>query len=134
MRWNSLRGNCLQSFIFAAMAFEKKYHWHKIAESTAEITRRGERNIAYVKVAGKEICITHYNQELYACTAKCPHAGGHLHEGWLDQMGNIVCPLHRYRYSVANGRNTSGEGYHLKTYPIRENDDGVFVGIDVGGW
>jgi 3-phenylpropionate/trans-cinnamate dioxygenase ferredoxin subunit len=43
-----------------------------------------------------------------------------------------VCPLHRYRFSLANGRNTSGEGYFLKTYPVKEDDDGVWVGLEVG--
>lgn len=114
------------------MQGEKKYRWHKVAESTAEITQRGSRSMALVKAAGKEICVSVHQGKLYACVAKCPHASAYMHEGWVDALGNIVCPLHRYKFSLANGRNVSGEGYHLKTYPVMENDDGVFVGLDMG--
>jgi len=109
----------------------KKYKWYKIAESKLEITRRGERDRIEVNVAGKEICIMHYQETLHACSAKCPHAGGPIGQGFIDRNGNIACPLHGYRFNIKNGTNSSGEGYHLKLYPIRENEDGVFVGIEI---
>lgn len=121
-------------FSFVAMSNEKKYKWHKVAESTAEITQRGTKTLALVKAAGKDICIAFYNNELKACVAKCPHAGGLMQDGWVDALGNIVCPLHRYKFSLTNGRNVSGEGYHLKTYPVMENEEGVFVGIEQSLW
>ena len=108
----------------------KQYQWHKVAESTAEVTQRGERSVMEATIAGKEICIVHYKDNLYACNAKCPHAGGRISHGFVDANGNVVCPLHQYRFNVKNGINSSGEGYHLKTYPVIENDDGVFVGIE----
>ena len=112
----------------------KKYNWYKVAESIAEITQRGERSSMEVTVAGRTICLQYYQQKLYACTAKCPHAGGRLAEGFMDNHGNIVCPLHRYCFNIKNGVNTSGEGYHLKTYPVQEDDNGVFIGIEVNTW
>jgi nitrite reductase/ring-hydroxylating ferredoxin subunit len=112
------------------MQSDKKYNWYKVAESIAEVTQRGERSLMEVSVAGKEICILYYKEKLFACSAKCPHAGGRLSQGFLDNNGNIVCPLHRYRYNVKNGVNTSGEGYHLKTYALKETEDGVFIGIE----
>jgi 3-phenylpropionate/trans-cinnamate dioxygenase ferredoxin subunit len=47
-------------------------------------------------------------------------------EGFIDSLGNAVCPLHRYKFSLKNGRNATGEDY-LKTYPIEVNNEGVFV-------
>jgi 3-phenylpropionate/trans-cinnamate dioxygenase ferredoxin subunit len=58
-------------------------------------------------------------------------------DGYLDALGNIVCPLHRYKFSVSNGRNTSGEGYFLKTFPVQLREDGVFIGFaqnNLFGW
>jgi nitrite reductase/ring-hydroxylating ferredoxin subunit len=108
---------------------QKVYNWCKIAESLAEI-----KNVlgspCLVKAGGKDICIHVDGDKAYGCAAKCPHAGGKMYQGWVDPMGNVVCPLHRYRFDPVTGRNTSGEGYFIKTYPIMENDDGVFVGID----
>ncbi len=70
-----------------------------------------------------------HKDNLYACTATCPHAGGILGEGYVDVLGNIVCPIHRYKFSLRNGQNTSGEGYYLKTYPVEMRLEGIFVGF-----
>ncbi len=106
----------------------KSYRWYKIAESLAEI-KNVLGNPCVVKAGGKEICISMHHGEARGCAAKCPHAGGLMHQGWVDPSGNIVCPLHRYRFDAKTGRNTSGEGYFIKTYPVKEEEDGVFVGI-----
>ena len=108
----------------------KEYNWHKVAESTAEITLRGERSMMEVRLLGREVCLIYHKENLFACTAKCPHAGGKISEGFVDANSNVICPLHQYRFSLKNGINTSGEGYHLKTYPIKETEDGVFIGLE----
>ena len=36
----------------------------------------------------------------------------------FDALGNIVLLLHWYKFSLQTGRNTNGEGYYLKTFPI----------------
>ena len=54
-------------------------------------------------------------------------------QGFLDKNGNIVCPVHRYVFSLENGRDISGEGYYLKIYPVKINDEGVFIGFEEGG-
>jgi nitrite reductase/ring-hydroxylating ferredoxin subunit len=107
----------------------KKYTWHKIADSAAEINF-GDHNLAAVEVNGKNICIARNGEKLQACSNKCPHASGTMSEGFMDAVGNIVCFNHRYKFSLENGRNTSGEGYHLKIYPIVEKEDGIYVGIE----
>jgi len=111
----------------------KKYDWHKIAETKDEL-QVSEKNAISIEAAGKKMCLAKFNSQLYACAHKCPHAGGLLEEGWVDALGNIVCPLHRYKFSLEKGRNTSGEGYYLKTYPIEERTDGIYVGIETGGF
>lgn len=114
----------------------KKLHWHKIADSRDEI-HFPENGLMEIDVVGKKICLTLHKAQLYACTAKCPHAGGSMSGGYVDAVGNIVCPLHRYKFSIQNGRNTSGEGYYLKTFPLEERADGIFVGFEENnlfGW
>jgi 3-phenylpropionate/trans-cinnamate dioxygenase ferredoxin subunit len=41
--------------------------------------------------------------------------------------------VHRYKFSLQNGRNTSGEGYYLKTYPVEVRGEAIFVGLPDGG-
>ncbi len=118
------------------MDAKNKYIWHKIANSIAEINFL-ENNLAEVEVADKKICVALQGNNLLACAHKCPHAGGHLAGGYVDALGNIVCPLHRYKFSLQNGRNVSGEGYYLKTYPIQVREDGVYIGFaqnNLFGW
>ena len=86
--------------------------------------------MAEIAVAGKTICIALHKDNLHACTQKCPHAGGIIADGYLDALGNVVCPLHRYKFSLQNGRNISGEGYFLKTFPIEIRNEGIFVGFE----
>jgi nitrite reductase/ring-hydroxylating ferredoxin subunit len=111
---------------------EKKYNWHKVAESAADFFWQ-ENQLCEVEVKGKTICFARRGDDVFACAHKCPHAGGHLADGFIDALGNIVCPLHRYKFSLQNGRNVSGEGYYLKTYPVEMREDGVYVGLEEGG-
>jgi 3-phenylpropionate/trans-cinnamate dioxygenase ferredoxin subunit len=113
---------------------EKKYKWHKVAEYISEINFT-ENNIGIAELKGKNICIGKYREGLFAFAYKCPHAGGILADGHIDALGNVVCPLHRYKYNLQNGRNVSGEGYYLKHWPVEIREEGVFVGVeDTAGW
>ena len=107
---------------------QKEYTWHKLAESLEELQFM-DTGLAELEINGKKICLGQHKDQLYACTAKCPHAGGNMAEGYIDALGNIVCPVHRYKYNLENGRNTSGEGYYLKRYPVEIRPDGVFIGF-----
>lgn len=114
----------------------KTYIWHKIADSAAGLNFP-LNNLLQIQVAGKTICIAKKEESLFACTAKCPHAGGILADGFMDALGNLVCPLHRYKFNIQNGRNTSGEGYYLKTFPVQIRAEGIFVGFEESsfwGW
>lgn len=111
---------------------EKKYTWHKIADHINEIIF-SENKIAVAELNGKQICIGKFKEAVFAFAYKCPHAGGVLADGYIDALGNIVCPLHRYKYNMQNGRNVSGEGYYLKHWPVETRQDGVFVGVENSG-
>jgi len=105
--------------------------WVRIAESTSEIIL-GPNGIAVVEADGKKMCVGLHNGVWSAFAFKCPHAGGLMANSWFDAQGNVVCPLHRYRFNPVNGRNTSGEGYYLKTWPVEVREDGVYVGMKKG--
>lgn len=100
--------------------------WHQIAEDIDEINFNAN-GLAEIGINGKIICIAKHDDQVFACTQKCPHAGALLADGYIDALGNIVCPLHKYKFSIKNGRNISGEGYHLKTFRVEEKENGVFV-------
>src|ERR1043165_9571045 len=98
-------------------------NWHFCA-TTDSIT---PNKITEVLAGEKRVCLLRKDDKLFAFVATCPHAGTRLCEGWVDAMGRIVCPEHKYRFNPANGYNTSGEGYKLKTYPVKEEEGRIFV-------
>jgi 3-phenylpropionate/trans-cinnamate dioxygenase ferredoxin subunit len=111
----------------------KKYNWYKIAGSINEINWQ-ENNMSLAEVNGKTITLIRSATQIFACAHKCPHAAGILADGFIDATGNIVCPLHRYKFDLKNGRNTSGEGYYLKTYLTEHREDGLFIGFEEKNW
>ncbi len=98
----------------------------RIASAVNDITFN-EKNIAVVDIGGRKICIIRTPDGLKACTDQCPHAGGSLSEGYVDQHLNIVCPVHNYKFNLKTGRDAFNEGYFLKRFPVIVNDEGVFI-------
>ena len=92
-----------------------------------------ENDMCGVEVDGKKLSLAKFQDQVFAFAHKCPHAGGTMAEGCLDALGNAVCPLHRYKFSLKNGRNVSGEGYYLKIYAVECRPDGVFIGFEEKG-
>lgn len=107
----------------------KTYTWIKIAENPGEISFN-EHDLVEMEVEGKKICLAKFQEKISACVHSCPHAGGILSEGYLDPVGNLVCPVHRYKFNMSNGRNVSGEGYFLKTFPVELREDGLYIGFE----
>ena len=103
------------------------YSWYKVEGLNA--SEMEELKMMEVTVAEKNIGLLRKQGQFYAFSATCPHAGARLCEGWLDAQERIVCPLHKYRFDAANGRNTSGEGYKLRTYPIEIRDGFIYIGL-----
>ncbi len=102
------------------------YNWHKLDITLTDLV---ENKPTETTVGTKRIGLLKKGAELFAFAALCPHAGAPMCDGWVDALGRIVCPLHKYRFDPKNGRNTSGEGYKLFTYPIEMREDGVYVGF-----
>jgi|SRR5579875_2340047 len=103
--------------------------WVKVADFVGDIPF-GNNGMAEVMAGGKKVCIARYKEALFAFAYKCPHAGGILANGYMDALGNVVCPVHHYKFCPRNGRNVSGEGYCLKHWPVAIKTDGVFIGLE----
>jgi len=106
----------------------KQYNWYRVEDLLV-----ANQEIVVVDIHGKKVCCTRYEDSLYAFAYKCPHASGMMADGFIDDTGNVVCPLHRYRFSVKNGYNSSGEGFYLKTYLVEQREDGVYIGLEKTG-
>ena len=117
------------------MFFKKKIVFYKIFESLADANAQvGEERLTTVQVKNKKICVAHTKEGFFAVNDKCPHNGASLGNGFCTADGSIVCPVHRYSFSLKNGRATSGGGEAVRTYPLEFRDDGVFIGFEEVVW
>ncbi|MFC5049327.1 nitrite reductase small subunit NirD [Rubritalea spongiae] len=48
--------------------------------------------------------------------------------GDADGEPIVICPLHKYRYSLISGECLTDSAYKLDTYPIREEEGELLVG------
>ncbi|NCT93345.1 MAG: Rieske 2Fe-2S domain-containing protein [Chitinophagaceae bacterium] len=108
------------------MFFNKEQVWYRLTDAPDALPWQANQ-MCLVEVNGKTLTLARYNNAYYAFAHKCPHASGIMADGFLDAQGQVVCPLHRYRFNIQNGRNTSGEGYYLKTYPLESRADGLYI-------
>ena len=110
----------------------KEIKWYKLADHINMLPFE-PNNMCVVEANGKKMTIAKHNGILYGFAYKCPHASGIMAEGFINALGQVVCPLHRYTFNMQNGRNVSGEGYYLPTYLVEERTDGVYVGMEKKG-
>jgi 3-phenylpropionate/trans-cinnamate dioxygenase ferredoxin subunit len=111
------------------------FHWFKIYDSLEAL----ENNVLTNKtdmfiLKGERICIAKGKDAFYAVQEKCPHNGASLRQGFCTPEGEIVCPIHRYKFNLKSGRATAGGSFALKTYPLEIRENGVFVGIKARWW
>ena len=111
---------------------EKKYNWHKVAEKE-EVINWQSNHMCVVDAGTKKVTIARFKGQLYAFAHICPHAGGIMADGFINASGQVTCPLHKYRFDIKNGRNTSEEGYYLKTYAVEKREDGIYIGWEDKG-
>jgi nitrite reductase/ring-hydroxylating ferredoxin subunit len=84
--------------------------------------------IKKVNAGGSWICLVGVDEKIFALSAKCPHAGADISQGWCES-GKLVCPYHRYSYDLQTGRGNAGQGDYIKIYPVEARADGIYVGV-----
>lgn len=94
--------------------------WHR----AADIDELDDGSVKLVLVGDKSIALARHAGIYRALDGHCPHAGGPLAEGSVED-GRLVCPWHGREYELETGR---CEGYvGVATYPVDVRPDGVFI-------
>lgn len=66
---------------------------------------------------------------LRALAAVCPHRGGPLADGLIDDRV-VVCPLHNHTYDLATGAEVAAGGDSVRAYRATATADGT-IQIDI---
>lgn len=88
-----------------------------------------EKGLSETRIQGKRICVARHEGKWYALGARCPHAGGPLAGGQVDEaLAAVICPWHRFAFDLKTGQSDSG-GYYVPTYQIREKEGQLEIGF-----
>ncbi|WP_299621025.1 thiamine pyrophosphate-binding protein [uncultured Tenacibaculum sp.] len=105
---------------------EKNIVWHKILGNKNELP---EGRVKTVTANHKGICLTHYKGKFSALDNRCPHQGGPLGEGSIEN-GMLRCPWHGWDFDPCTGNSPGGHDDGIETFPIKEEDNAIFVGLE----
>lgn len=102
-----------------------------------EISDIPEDGGACVKIGEEQIAIFNFTRrgEWYATQNLCPHKNQMaLSRGMIGSTGEnaepkVACPFHKYSFSLSTGQCLNGEESSLKTYPVRVEENKIFIGI-----
>lgn len=104
--------------------------WLKIFPSEVEAQQRLQNNKPQLVIAnGQRICLVSTNKRFFAVQDSCTHSGASLSQGTINYLGEIICPLHNYCFNLHTGQELSSRSRDLKTYPLKIDDSGFFIGI-----
>ncbi|HJN89277.1 MAG TPA: nitrite reductase (NAD(P)H) small subunit [Verrucomicrobiota bacterium] len=76
----------------------------------------GNREIGLFKLVG-EVC---------AINGVCPHVGGPLGEGFVEN-GKVYCPMHGWPFDLWTGQCASNPGVKVDCFETKVKDGEVFV-------
>ncbi len=99
--------------------------WHKILENVSDLP---EGRVMTVTAANHDYCLTHFEGKFCVLDNKCPHQGGPLGEGSIEN-GLLRCPWHGWDYHPCDGK-IPGYDDGVATYPTKLEEDGVYIGLE----
>ena len=79
-----------------------------------------------VMVDGKPVALFEVQGNLYAVDAVCPHEGGPLEQGVVEQ-GCVTCPWHSYKFNLKSGGCLNEPTLRISTYRVVKEGEGVRV-------
>ena len=75
---------------------------------------------------GRAVVVVRLASGLYALDSICPHAGGPLADGHLDDCV-LTCPWHGWSFDVRTGVSQVSDEVAVPTFEIKEDGGGLWV-------
>lgn len=99
--------------------------FHRVAAISEIPAGQGHR----FSIAGRDITVFQLDDGVYAIDDICTHGFASLCDGFIDG-DRIECPLHAGQFEIKTGKAVEVPCIiDLQTYPIRREENDVFVGI-----
>jgi nitrite reductase/ring-hydroxylating ferredoxin subunit len=93
--------------------------------------RAGSKNaisggVAIVRAGSYDVAVFDVDGELYAYENACPHQGGPIGEGVVEN-GTVTCPWHAWCFDLRSGSMTLGDFARLRRFQLRVEGDAIFI-------
>ncbi len=99
--------------------------WHKVLDNPADLP---EGRVQSVTAGHKTFCLTHYKGQFACLDNKCPHQGGPLGEGSIEN-GLLRCPWHGWDFDPLTGKPPGGYDDGVATFEVDIRPDGIYLGL-----
>ncbi len=97
--------------------------WLKVAE----LDELPEGRVKSITCERRRFCLTHHEGQYAALDDACPHQGGPLGEGSIEN-GLLRCPWHGWDFDPLTG-NPPGYDDGVDTHPVEVREDGVYIAV-----
>jgi len=84
-------------------------------------------SVRHIVVHDKPMALCNVGGEFYAVNAVCPHMGGPLASGRLENYV-ITCPWHGWTFDVRTGLPDHPGGHSVSSYEVRVEGQDILVG------
>ncbi|MCJ7672843.1 MAG: thiamine pyrophosphate-binding protein, partial [Acidimicrobiia bacterium] len=98
---------------------------HKVAE----LDDLPDGRVRTVNTGTRSLALTRVGDRYGALDNHCPHQGGPLGEGSIEQ-GMLRCPWHGYDYDPLTGTPPTGFSDAPACFPVEVRADGIYVGLE----
>jgi pyruvate oxidase len=98
--------------------------WYNVLKDKDQLK---ENRVMTVRAGKKQVCLTRFDGKVCALDNHCPHQGGPLGEGSIEN-GILRCPWHGWDYHPCTGK-APGFDDGVDTYQVLEKQDGIYVGV-----
>jgi nitrite reductase/ring-hydroxylating ferredoxin subunit len=76
-----------------------------------------------VDVGNERVAVFNHKGEFYAMSDLCPHAGGPLSDGWVEE-GKVTCPWHGWVFKLE-----CAESDGVERFPCTVEGEDVYVEV-----
>lgn len=106
------------------MSTNAEVRWHKALEPGDLPPQR----VTAVTCGETTVAMTHHDGAYHALENACPHQGGPLGEGSIEE-GVLRCPWHGWDFYPDTGETPGPFDDCVRTYEVEERSDGIYVAI-----
>ena len=86
-----------------------------------------ERKIKKLAAGEKRLAILRIGELILVFDAQCPHRGADLSQANINGYGEIICPLHQYRFDLKTGDVRAGYCASLPVYRNELTESGLCI-------